>query len=659
MSAGAGREGGAVLMLTAFIALGSLVMMGLVVDLGQLRVDRRTNKGVADVAARAGISRLAFGPWSGVCKAREFLLGNAKGFSSFDAGSETWSNAAALVYATSPCTAVVSAPDVNPCRPNLPSTWAKLQATAAQGRFTVEIQSGYVLPDPRFANDATLGDTGAVEQGSCDNLAVIISERQAPSFAQVGGAGPTVVRTRSVGRLNAMETLDFVAALQLLEQHDCGVLQTGGSGTRVIAQPYGVYPGTFQIDSDATGHCPGPVIDGQATSGGPSIVACGVVSTNADCNAQAPGSGSRPSRIGVYARNFNRPANVIATPYPSTYGDTAAVASPRTGRKYVDQRYRESVVELDEKAQDALTGNGNRPPGCASVIANACTGTDGSWIVLQQAQCDNLTLFAVTKPLWNTAQNIFFNCDLTVSTPVVLSAADAYVVITGKLAVNSVFTITDPRKVYVGGEAGGNKVGLDVGSGGILSVNMGAAPTCSLRTGVGRANRFVLGNGRLKAGSGAAVKLCQTFTFLASGYDKVPDTDGDPPCDSPCGTYTGTIEVTSGASVDLSAANEINGRLPDAAELATTNPFEDLGLWTEAGGATNGLTGGALTQLTGVFFLPNAEPFSLSGGGALPIALSAQFVSTTLKVTGNGKVDLVPNPEDSIPVTIYTTLLVR
>lgn len=94
-------------------------------------------------------------------------------------------------------------------------------------------------------------------------------------------------------------------------------------------------------------------------------------------------------------------------------------------------------------------------------------------------------------------------------------------------------------------------------------------------------------------------------------------------------------------------------------ELRTTYPFEDLGLWLEAGGNANGLTGGASTKLRGVFFLPNADAFNLAGGGSLPIDLSAQFVSTSLKVTGGATVNLVPNPEDSIPVTIYTTLLVR
>ena len=648
-------ERGTVVLVTAVFALASLLMVGLVVDGGQLKVDRRTNKGVTDMAARAGVSRLAFGPWSGVCKARGFLLGNAKAFKAFDAGSETWSNAAAQVLTTNPCPSVATAPDTVPCAPNNPATWARLQATAGQGRFTVEIQSVYVLPDPRFAGDAALDDTGVTEQGSCDNLAVILTERQEPSFAQVGGAGATNVRVRSVGRLNAAETLDFVAALQLLERHDCDVLTTGGANTRVIAQPWGSYPGTIQIDSDGTGSCPSPILNGQATSGGPSILACSVNSTNRDCNA---GTGARPSRIGVYARNFNKPATIISTPYPSTYGDTAAVASPRTGRKFTDLRYRTSVAALDGEVKAMIPSVNALPPGCTSVnlVTSTCNGSNGlTWLVV--SDCGALTTFFNAVLGRTSAQNIWFRCDLNVTAPLTLTAANSFIVVTGQLAVNGAFTITDPRKVFIGGRSTGNKVGLDLTGSGTLNVNAGGAAACSGRTAPGHANRLVVGHGSLKVGSGFTARICQTFTYLASGYDKVPAVNGTNPC--VCNSYSGTIEVTSGATVDLSAPNEITGRLPTADELATTNPFEDLGLWVEAGGGTNGLTGGAATKLRGVFFLPNADPFTLAGGGTLPIELSAQFVSTTLKVTGGATVNLVPNPEDSIPVSIYTTLLVR
>ena len=645
------------MVMTALMAIGALMMVALVLDLGELRVDRRTNKGVTDMAARAGVGRLALGPWSGVCKAREYLITNAKDFSAFDAGSETWSNGVAQVTSSDPCPSVAFAADTTPCAPNNPSTWAKLQATAGQGRFTIEIQSGYVLPDPRFPGDAALGDAGAPELGSCDNLAVILTERQAPSFAQAGGAGATSVRARSVGRLNATETLDFIAALQLLERNKCDVLQVGGNGTRVIAQPWNSYPGTIQIDSAGdTGSCPSPILNSQATSGGPAVLACSANSTNPDCR---PGVGDRTSRIGVYAINFNKPTSIVSTAYPSTYGDTQAVASPRTGRKYTDQRYRENMATLDANVKAVLTENGGLPPGCSSVniLTSTCTGNGTTWLVVQS--CGSLSTF-FNSVLGRTAmQYIWFNCDLNVNTPLTLSAANSFIVVTGQLAVNSTFTITDPRKVYVGGRASGNKIGLDLTGSGTLNMNTGGATQCSARTGAGHPNRLVVGNGSVKVGAGFTARLCQTMTLLASGYGKVPASDGTLPCAAACSTYSGTIEVISGGSVDLSAPNEISGRLPDEAELATTHPFEDLALWVEAGGTANGLTGGASTKLSGVFFLPNADPFTLAGGGSLPIDLSAQFVSTSLKVQGGSTVNLVPNPEDSIPVTIYTTLLVR
>lgn len=653
-------ERGVVVVLLALAIVAFAMLAALVVDQGQLRSDRRNLKSVADVAARAGVGRLPFGPWNGVCEARRYLLGNARGFSAFDPGSETWSNAATppTVYGSSPCPATATGPDATPCSANTPSTWAKLQATAGGGTFTIEIASGYVLPDPRFAEDTGRADAGDPSRGSCDNLSVIVTQRRRPSFATVGGFGATTERVRSVARLNAAETIDFVAALQLLEQHKCGVLQTGGANTRVIAQPFGTYPGTIQIDSaDDAGSCPQPLINAQATSGGPSVVACSANSTNHDCFA---GTGARQSRIGVYALNYSRPSSEIATPFPSTYGDTPAIASPQTGRKYADARYRTHVAALDAQVKSIVTGNSGRPPGCSAVTNNGCTGNGLTWLVLQPSDCNSLlTFFAV--PGRATAQNIWFNCDLNVNTPLALTAPDSYVVVTGQLAVNSVFTITDPRQLYIGGQATGAKVGVNVGGvTSVLNVNLGSQPTCSGRTGPGHANRMVVGNGSLKVGSGATVHLCQTFVELASGWGKVPAVDGTPPCQtSTCANYTGSLNVSSGSFVDWSAPNEITGRLPTDSELATTNQFEDLALWTESGGNVNSMAGSSATTMAGAFFMPNADAFNLAGGGSLPITLSAQFIATTMKVTGGATVNLVPNPLDSIPTSIYQTLLVR
>lgn len=650
-------ESGVVIVLVSLSIFPIAMIAALILDHGQLRTDQRSSKSVTDLAAHAGVSRLAFGPWAGVCRARQYLLGNGTGFSTFDLGSETWSNAATppLSYASNPCPANSLTPDVTPCAPNNPATWAKLTATARSGDVTIEIQSGYATPDARFAEDTGRGDTGDPARGSCDNLAVIVTRARAPSFAQVAGFGSTTTRARSVGRLKAIETVDFVAALQLLEEHKCNVLQTGGANTRVIAQPFGDYPGTIQIDSaDDAGSCPSPIINGQATSGGPSILACSANSTQADC---LPGTGTRASRIGMYALNFSRPPSEMTSGYPSTYGDTPAQASPRTGRTFADKRFRQNVANLDAQVKTILAAS--TPPGCGPILLNSCTGSDGrTWLVLQPLDCGTLSVFFAV-PGRSTAQNVWFNCDLNVGDTLSLTAADSYVVITGQLAVGGTFTIKDPRQFYIGGKATGNKVGLDI-SGGTLNVNLATTSACAARTGAGHAVRMVVGNGSFKVGSGAAVHMCQTFVEMASGYGKVPATDGTSPCQTAtCSNYTGTVSVSSGSTVDWSAPNEISGRLPSASELTTTNQFEDRALWTEAGGNTNGISGNGSTNMSGAFFLPNADAFNLAGGGALPVYLSAQFIATSMKVTGGATVSLVPNPLDSVPTSVYKTLLVR
>lgn len=651
-------EQGQVIVLWAAAMVPMLMVVALVVDVAQVRLDRRQNRSVADAAASAGAAQLSVGPWSGVCRARSYLLSNDREFSSFDAGSTVWSNAAIppTTLATDPCVSPPASP--TPCSPNMPSTWAKLSATAGGGRVTVEIQSGYALPDPRFAEDSQIGDGGDTSKGSCDNISVIMSEHRAPRFAVVGGSRDLSSRIRSVSRLNTTVTLDYVAALQLLEQHKCGVLQTGGTNTRVVVQPFGDHPGIIQVDSaDDAGSCPQPIINAQATSGGPSVVACSTSSSLSDCTA---GTGTRPSRIGVYAMTRGRPAADMATSFPTTYGDTAAVPSPQSGRTRADTRYRQNVAALDAKASSVLAGaNGNKavPYGCALVVSNACTDSAGrTWLVLQPTDCNSLSTFfpGGTTP----AQNIWFNCDLNVGAPLTLTAPNSYVVVTGQLAVSSAFNINDAATIFVGGVSAGHVNGVKV-SGGSLNVNNnGSTAPCGNAT--GHPATIVVGDRQFSVASGAAATLCQTFVYLASGFGHVPTTDGTAPCQTAaCTGYNGTLSVSSGAAIYWSAPNQISGRQPTDTELATTNPYEDLSLWTEAGGNNNGLTGGASSSLSGIFFLPNADSFNLAGNGSLPIRLSAQFIATSLKVTGGATVYLVPNPYDSIEVVVYSTLLVR
>lgn len=663
-------EDGVVLVLVALAVVAIMGMAAMVIDLSQVRSDRRVNKSVTDVSVRAGLGVADLGPWSAVCRARDYLQAN-KALSGFDAGSEKWSKPTSTPtnLSSSPCANRTTAPYTSPClatAPDVPdrSTWARLTATAGSGRFTVEIQSGYAMPDPRFAEDAAaVDDTGEALKASCDNLAVIVTERRTPFFAGVIGGGDMTTTIRSVGRLSDLRAEEYSPALLLLERDGCDVLTVSSNNSRVFAQPFKTYPGVIQVDSAGTGTCASnqAILNGSVTSGGPSIMACSANSTVAGCVTAANGStsptagtGSNPSRIGMYALNFSHPSGDYVTAGAGTYGDTGAVRASRSGRAPLDKVYRNNVVALDADAKAVLTGNSGMPPGCTAIVSNACTASGRTWLVLQQSDCNAFAPFFVDS-VRRAAKNIWFNCDLSVNSALTLTAADSFIVVTGQLNVIHTFTIEDPRTIYIGGRSSGNNIGLEVGNGGNFNVN-NKQPTlnCRPQDGTVKATTMVVGAGLLNLANGAT-HLCQTFVFLANGYDKVPTSDGTPPCT--CG-YAGKVNVSSGALVDWSSPNLISGRRPTADEVQTTHRFEDLGLWTEAGGAQS-MSGGGSSQMTGVFFLGNADAFTLTGNAGANVFLSAQFITRRMKVTGGATVNLVLDPFDAVPVVIYDMVLVR
>lgn len=671
-------ENGVVAILYALAITALVTVVALVIDLSQLRTDRRVNKTVADTAVRAGLGVLQAGPWSGVCRAKEYLKTNSR-FPSFDLGSEKWFQLSSPLNAltSSPCLNVSAAPFLTLCLPGVPGlprtdTWGRLTATAGGGRYTVEIQSGYALPDPLFPeHNAAAGDTGDPIMGSCDNLSVVIKETRRPILGGVVDRGSKTTTVRSVGRLSKITTGDYNPALLLLEQHGCAVLTNTSSNARIVAQPYLDHPGVIQIDSaDDQGGCAQnqAVLNGMATSGGPSIIACSAktLDPTPGCNIA---TGNKPSRVGIFALNFpHPPGDYVTSGYPATYGDTEAVRSAQSGRTPIDELYRDNVIALDTDAASVITGNAGKPPGCATIVNNSCTGTHGTWLVLQQTDCNSLGTFfsPVVFPLRAASPRVWFNCSLSVSPSVALplglrlTAPNSFVVITGALSVTSTFAITDPRKVYIGGKNSGNKIGLDIGNGGNFNVNNPLPGIdCLLPSPMVGTSKLVVGDGSFNIGSSGAAHMCGTFVLMSSGYAKIPLADGTPPCSNPCGTYLGTVSVGSGSHIDWSAPNAVINRRPTELELQSEAQFEDVALWTEAGGNTNGINGGGDSKMTGVYFLGNADSFTLAGNSGANIFLSAQFISRTMKVAGGAVVNLVLNPFDSVPFVIYELVLVR
>jgi hypothetical protein len=648
-------ERGLMIVIYAIAMTVLLTIAALVIDLGQLRTDRRVNKSVADTAARAGVGVLSDGPWAGVCRASAYVRANARE-GSFDAGSEQWfrMNAPTSALAANPCSNTGVAPYTTPCQSDQPGTWGRLTATLSGGLVSVEIQSGYAMPDGRFAEDLKAPDDSG---SACDNLSVIVKEQRTGVFSGiVGGQQSTTIR--SVARQDQSATLSEVPALLLLEQRRCAVLTVTSANGRVVAQPSGNQAGVMQIDSAAdTGVCTSnqAALNGKETSGKPSILACSASATPID-GACTASSVEKPSRIGVYGLKVPHPPNVYVTSGPGTYGDTTAVGADPVGRGVVDEVYRENVEKLDGTAKVLLNGD-PKPPGCSTVVGNACTDTNGAtWLVLNSTECGAYgTFFTAARA---ASPRIWFGCDLTVSTSALtLTGAGATVVVSGALSVRAPFSIIDPSRVYIGGRTGGDKTGLGIGNGGNLSIGKPNSDTSCPVSGRAKYTAMVVGNGAFDIGSSGTIHLCGTSVFMASGFGKVPTVDGTDNCSSPCNTYLGTLKVSSGAVLDWSAPNLIKDRRPTDEDLVTS-PLEDLAFWTEAGTDTNGVSGGASTKMGGVFFLGNADRFTLAGGGGI-VNLSAQFVARRMEVTGGAVVNLVPNPFDSVPIISYELALVR
>lgn len=89
----------------------------------------------------------------------------------------------------------------------------------------------------------------------------------------------------------------------------------------------------------------------------------------------------------------------------------------------------------------------------------------------------------------------------------------------------------------------------------------------------------------------------------------------------------------------------------------TGGDFEDLALWSESS-VSHQIGGQAGNTLTGTFFTPLADPFSLTGQGG-QFQTDAQFLSRRLEVKGLGEVRMKPDPDRQTLIPIREVRLIR
>lgn len=635
-------ESGATLILIAISMVAMLIMAGIVLDLGVVRSDKTNNKSTADFATAAGMRALE-GPggtirsFQGACGAAQYLVQNSD---QMDDLSGQWKTAAGVSVAPFNRNAAdcgLGAFRDLACLPDYladyEATWAWLDATADGGKMAVDIYSGYQLPDPDFTETSSQGsDTGDPLLGNCDHIGVIIGETQPAGFSALAGADELNSTIRSVGRVTVGSQQTEVVALLLLEMVDCQALFTNGNNARVRvrATPVGAptRPGLIHLNSDARGGgCTGSnrAIEGSLYSGGgPSIIAEGA----------GPG---KPGKIGVRAVVTNPAyAHTPACDDPLVAGCTISPVPIDRGivtRRPVDERFRLPLQAARSQANTRFGWTSATLPGDYAYVGD-CTSLAGTTVTAAGIG----------------AAKVFCDADFSVGpgATVIFDDTIEEVVVKGRVSVQGQLELNNPRGFYVRGttSTGKNAAGFDV-NGGRLLVNHRGAASCAARPGsAAEVNKLFLGGGGLNGGSNAVFRLCQTFVH-AMGNGSIPATDGVNPYNN---LQNGWVRTGAQSTVDWSAPDATDDPLqPGDARFSN---FEDMALWTETSEVSEVGGQGGLT-ITGIFFLPNANPVKLSGQSSIGQPFNAQFIARKLELRGVTSLEMAPNPNDSIPTPVF------
>jgi type II secretory pathway pseudopilin PulG len=636
------QEDGVVLVLVAVLMVAILITVGLVIDHGQLREDRQSNKRLADSAASAATLDLQVGPWAAVCTAYNYVLANADGFSSFT--SETWTDAASppttLVSAPGSCPS--GAPYSAPCVEADPTTWARFTGTAHDGDIEVDIQSGYSLPDPAFVEDGSIaGDDGS----PCDQVSVIVREARTPMFGVVAGVNREHTTIRSVGRITPGESQ--VAALVVLERTACRAIDASTNGGKLVVHATTDTPGSISVDSDGSG-CTG----GQKVVEGSPLPSTQLPNVIAESTTTSP---VKSGRISIFALGSNPgAANSTACASPTT---SPCAISPvprrlpvRITRDILDKRYLAAVHSAVAAADGALNAV---PAGLTALTGVAGVDVTGG----------STPTCRIDSDITVAAAGVYIDCDLIVESGgrLRLTGDGATVIAKGTITVNGTgsgsnppgeLVISRPSNFYVKGTNQGSALAIDIG--GVLRVGDGGADgvsACPTPSPGNATSRMVVRLGTFRVGGGSSsLRLCQTAVVMGGGWQASggapptawPTTNGAAPYNN---TFKSVVTVSGQGLVEWTAPNAV----PNAPATATDwARLEDLTLWTEASTASS-IGGQGGVELAGVFALPNADAFTIGGTGSQRIGADAQFWTRRLALSGAALLEMAPNPDDSVP----------
>lgn len=592
-----GPERGAILVITALLMTSLLGLTALVVDLGALRSDVRVDQSVADFAAIAGGTGLAGNDPTAACQsAVMYVNANAK-----------------LSTAISPssfCAGMGTTRCSGGTGQATPSTTV--------GDYTISIH--YPVPNSEIVDSRVVGGARLDDGTECQRIRVIIGSTKTSFFAAVLGASHLAGNRSATARPWAVGP-QLTPALWLLDPHGCTSLSVSGGSQLTVGTA--AVQGVLTVDSDGSTCQAGqhtissqgagtllkavPTTDPTITGGTPKgvIQLFGLPSTATTCLASGVGvSACDPADVSG--------GRIVPQPVP---------VSSRATRSRVDDVYNcHNPYPASTSTYHGITLVANcnattTPP----YIDNLKTAIGGSGLpsVIPVG-------IGTTYQRWRAS----FSCNPT-----------------GTVSVSGNWWIDCPAGLSVGNgsdiEFKNGNVVFDNGfsmTGGTLKFNTNntnpplpsscVAPTVATPcTGAASplASFVYLRSGDINI-TGGVLTINHAFVYSASGYVKV---NSSPP------TWIAPFD----------------------------GPFSYLALWCDMPSTSNStskfsMAGGTGVQLAGIFFTPEAAPFTLSGGGTWG-QQNAQFVSYQLQVTGGGTLTMAPDPTKSVKVPTLAGVLIR
>jgi hypothetical protein len=250
-----------------------------------------------------------------------------------------------------------------------------------------------------------------------------------------------------------------------------------------------------------------------------------------------------------------------------------------------------------------------------------------------------------------TESKVFFDCPggLTVDSAT-FTGSDTSVIVNGPVTIKTggLLSMPNATEFVVKGPGTSSLTTPGFDNGGTFRLHDANAATCTLADSAtsGRAE-FVLGSGFFKqSNTNAILRMCHT-TMITMGNTTGMPTYSDPGATPADNARNGHISVNGGA-IDWTAPN---ARIGTPATPSDWAQFEDLAFWTETS-ASSSIGGNGLMHLSGVFMLPNANPFNIGGTGTQEVE-NSQYIARKLRANGGGTLTMAPDPNDAVTIEYF------